>query len=87
MSDFTRTKDTNLCLDCGARLDEATPVRDGHVPAPGDLSICIMCGCLAYFADDMSFRRPTPKESFELAANFEIQRVLKVMRQVRGRMQ
>jgi len=45
------------CPRCGARHDQATSIKDIDPnklsnPAPGDLSLCILCGAIGVFALD-----------------------------------
>ena len=54
-----RMRDT-LCLLCGYHIDHASDAglkKDKErQPKPGDLSICLNCGALTEFGDDMSSR-------------------------------
>lgn len=59
------------CLACGAELDCAThPGIDA--PSPGDVSICLTCGHIMMFADDLTLRNPTDAEMIMLAGDREI---------------
>jgi hypothetical protein len=57
------------CLGCGELLDGATGVSNRNRPKPGSISICIYCGHIAVFADDLSLRKPTGEEMREIAGN------------------
>jgi hypothetical protein len=71
------------CPNCGATLDAATCVTSDTVqPSPGDLTLCIYCGHLMAFGDDLSFRKLTDSE----AAGID-PRTLAVQRFIRARMQ
>ena len=58
------------CLGCGTVLDRAMQPADlRRRPKPGSLSICIDCGHIAVFAEDMGLRALTDAEMVELAGN------------------
>ena len=42
------------CPHCGKMLDSATNMEDDTLPKPKDLSVCIGCGGLNYYSDDMA---------------------------------
>lgn len=46
----------NACPACGHRLDGAMahPSVEDVPPTPGDLSVCIACGSILRFLDDMA---------------------------------
>lgn len=57
------------CLDCAALLDDET-VLTGPVPSDGDVSICLYCGCIAFYAANTErLRRPTAAEETQLAGD------------------
>ena len=60
-----RTK-KNSCLYCNHKLDGATQVNGNHQPKPGDVSICIACGNVSIFKEDMTLRKPSPEEEAEM---------------------
>lgn len=39
----------SLCLECGHKLDGATPVEGDEGPEDGDFSVCIRCGNIARY--------------------------------------
>jgi hypothetical protein len=58
------------CLDCGEQLDAATHIGgDQHKPDPGDVSICVRCGHIMAFADDLTLRRLTDEEMKQVAGD------------------
>ena len=69
----------NACLSWGKKLDAATRVEgDGEKPEPGSISLCLHCGHMMAFADDMSLRELNKEEAYELAGDpmiLEFQRV------------
>ena len=70
IADFqTRKAKPTRCLHCHALLDRATGESQ---PQPGDLSVCITCGNLMIFTEDMSLREPTAQELRAVMANEEI---------------
>lgn len=68
----------SICLDCGKRLDCATRLRGADAPVPGDVTICLNCGHIMVFADDMTLRNPTDAEIVAIAGNREVVAVQKV---------
>ena len=55
------------CLGCGKLLGAAAdPTDDDAVPEPGDITICIGCGYLMVFADDLTFREIREDEILEV---------------------
>ena len=39
------------CPRCGYAVDAATGLGDTHAPRPGDISLCLRCGCPMEFGD------------------------------------
>jgi hypothetical protein len=66
----TMPKETRVpeckCPNCGAGVDAATNLFGKGGPEPGDISICLYCGCLMKFKDDMMLRRLTGAELIEV---------------------
>ena len=65
----TRTP-LNRCLECGYIIDAATETPDNPTerpPRPGDIAVCIACGCVHLFADDLTLRKPNDEEWLEIA--------------------
>ena len=47
-----------ICPRCGHKLDAAsTPDGSDHVPKPGDVTLCIECGCLFEFDSQMRVKK------------------------------
>jgi hypothetical protein len=58
------------CLACGVRMDRATNMFDGQLkPSPEDFTICLKCGHLMIFADDLRVRELTTKEIVKIAGD------------------
>lgn len=70
----TRTPEVN-CLGCGQKVDAATSTEEGEVrPDPGDVTICLRCGHLMAFAEDLTLRELTDAEMHEVAGDERILR-------------
>lgn len=52
----------NHCPYCNHLLDGISQVNGENLPEPGDASICIQCGNVSVFDDDLSLRKPLPEE-------------------------
>jgi hypothetical protein len=65
----------DACPYCGHRVDAATttPGARGTGPCPNDASICIACGSMLIYDDDLRLRRPDPGELAELEADPRVQ--------------
>jgi hypothetical protein len=50
------------CLHCGHKLDAATGVGHHDAPEPGNLSLCINCGAVTIYAEDLTLRGMTREE-------------------------
>ena len=57
------------CLSCGYLLDAATPVEIDHPPSSGDVTICIACGHIMAFGDELELRELTNEEIKDIAGN------------------
>jgi hypothetical protein len=60
------------CLHCGAPLDGASGVGVDASPDPGDITVCIYCGHIMAFADDLTMRPLTDAEAYEAAGDERI---------------
>ena len=60
------------CLNCGKAMDAAEATGGGRAPEPNDLSLCIYCGHLQAYGDDMKFRQLTGAEIVEIAGAPEL---------------
>jgi transcription elongation factor Elf1 len=65
------------CPSCGKLLDGAAGVATDARPEPGDVSVCVYCGHLMAFADDLTLRELTAAEMHEIAGD---ERILAVQR-------
>jgi hypothetical protein len=64
-----RTVPESPCTACGHKLDGATCVGDDKMPKPGDISVCIRCGHLMAFGDDLMLRNLTNEEMHDVAGD------------------
>ena len=60
------------CTNCGKKIDGALSVGGDYTPEPGNYTLCLDCGHLMVFADDMTLRDPTDEEIVEAAGMKEI---------------
>jgi hypothetical protein len=55
-----------LCPTCGATITAATDLRGHAEPRAGDLSVCLACGGVLVFTEDLSLRRATRADARDL---------------------
>lgn len=60
------------CTNCGWECDDATGVATEDDPSPGDFTVCIECGHLMAYADDLTLRDLTDAEVIEIAGDSRI---------------
>ena len=70
---FTRTP-VNHCLNCGKKINAASPAEAPFdaAPTPGDVAICLDCAHIHIYADDLTLRQPTGAEVVEIAGDPEL---------------
>lgn len=56
----------NICSICHHELSGATQINGIDKPKPGDVSLCIECGNIAIFCDDLQLRQATKEEILEI---------------------
>ena len=73
------------CPDCGYAMDAASPVSGNadEEPRPGDLSVCLDCGAVLVFTNELGMRVATLREMNEAPPN--LLRVVRIIVQ-RGRL-
>jgi len=64
------------CPNCGYVSDMAAAIDENVKPSPNDISICINCGHLSAFTEDLKLRNLTDDEIKKVAGD---QRVVKAM--------
>lgn len=60
------------CLGCGKLLDCASCLQHDDAPGPGDVTICLDCGHIMIFTDDMGLRNPNFAEIHDLAGDADV---------------
>lgn len=61
----------SICGFCGHRFNASTGVEaEAAIPHPGDVSICIECGEIHIFGEDMKPRALTDTERVEIQLYF-----------------
>lgn len=65
--------ETSPCINCGTPNDAATGATDiAAEPVPGDIMICLTCGHIAAYGDDMKIRELTEREQIEIAGDKDV---------------
>ncbi len=68
-----RVKRKSKCINCGTLNRYATAMDDkAEGPAPGDCSICIVCGSAAMYDDDLKLRPPTEEETRQIDKSIQV---------------
>jgi hypothetical protein len=67
------------CLNCGKQLDAASDLEGERTPCPGDVTVCIDCGHVMAFADDMTMRALTDAEMIEVAGDCDLLKVQRAL--------
>lgn len=57
------------CIACNYAMDGALGIGSEDSPAPGDLTICLRCGHLMSYSDELKLRELTDKEAYEAAGD------------------
>jgi hypothetical protein len=74
------------CLGCGKVTDMAKNAFEGsRFPGAGDFTVCIYCGHIMVFNDDLTVRDPTGKEMIEMAGDQRIIAIQKAREDFHGR--
>jgi hypothetical protein len=59
---------TSLCPTCGYEMNAASSSEEDKQPYAGAISICLNCGQVLLFTDDLSQRLPTDEEMEDIKA-------------------
>lgn len=52
-----------MCLRCGYNFDAVTSLgKETRMPEPGNITLCMNCGALAFLNDKLRLRPPTTAE-------------------------
>lgn len=78
---------SSSCPNCHKVLDGATGVDDGGVnddlmPDPGDATVCLYCGHLCIYGNDLRLRHPTSGEMSEIAGDPKMVAIVKARAKV-----
>jgi hypothetical protein len=57
------------CINCGKELDMAMSILHSKKPKPGDITICLTCGHIMAFGEQLKFRNLTNEEMLTIAGN------------------
>ena len=88
MTDLKSTPTPEVaCPFCGHLLDMAmcSPSTPEATPSPGDLSLCINCGGLTIFTEDMGMRVPTDAEMAQAMSYPEVVQAIAAIEIANGR--
>jgi len=66
------------CPTCNKPLDASSQVGDdpSQSPCPGDYTVCLYCGSLLIFREDLHLEKPTKKEYEKVKNNTELNHVI-----------
>jgi len=70
----------SACLCCGKRLDAATGVTGKHKPSAGAATICLDCGHVMVFGEDLRLRNPSEEERADIEKQPAVAEALMAMR-------
>ncbi len=62
----TFTKAKNVCQNCLYPLDAASDLYGEKTASPGNVTVCVSCGAIYIFNEDMSLREPTVEEMVQI---------------------
>jgi len=71
----TRIRDV-LCPACGYAMTHTTAVEDGNAPQPGDCSLCLNCGAVNVFSDDLGVRSASEAEIAEFMSDENVRQTV-----------
>jgi len=60
------------CTNCGDPLDHAAGLDHDESPSPSDATVCLHCGHIMVYDDNLNLRELTDKEVIERVGNKEI---------------
>jgi hypothetical protein len=66
-SDGTPRMRPQMCVECGLLFNASSPTfgKGMPLPKPGNVSLCLNCGHLSLFDDNLMLREPTADEAAE----------------------
>ena len=73
------------CPNCGEIMNAAQAVdAEGNEPGAGDASICMSCGHLSIFTDELMLRNPTSEELEKWAGDERLVDVMTALHRAKG---
>ena len=85
MSEKSRFRPIELppvaCPHCHHDLDRAAPIGSYDGPAPGNYMLCVQCGEMSVFDDQLRPRLPTTFEQFQWDADPRLVEAQRYMRE------
>jgi hypothetical protein len=66
LSDTKHRMPENYCISCGKPMTGASGVDWDERPTPGDFAVCLYCGRLSAYAEDLTLRALTDDELLEI---------------------
>lgn len=77
-----------ICQSCGRSLTAvSTPGPEDPQPSPGDATVCLYCGHLMIFTDEMTLRLPNDQEIYELGGRPDILNIMAFIQEYQKRYQ
>ena len=64
------------CLNCGHKFNAAGGVNSEDAPEPGNICLCIDCGAVMLYAEDLTVRGMTREEMDDLTNDAETMQFL-----------
>lgn len=75
---------TSKCTSCERELDGVTGVGCDTAPEPGDFTVCIRCGHIMAFGDDLHLRDLTDDEMMMVAGDDRVIAIQKARAKIEG---
>lgn len=79
----TTTVKASTCKACGYLMDAATCAMGNHQPVPGDVTICVECGHLMEFANDLTLTELSKGGALAIAGNKDLLLLQNVLAQAK----
>lgn len=74
------------CPSCGKSLNRCGSRSGERGPQPGDLSVCLYCGHLSVYGDDVGLRELTDAEVVEVAGDADMLQAQNIAAFIRKRL-
>lgn len=70
-----------ICINCRCDLSAHTNIIDREaMPTPGDVAVCLYCGHIMIWEEDMELREPTDEEAFSMAGDPDLVNAMRLVR-------